>query len=34
MLAGFSVNYDKRGLKGIRDYWKLVEMRKRGDGNG
>ena len=33
-LAGFSVNYDKRGLKGIRDYWKLVEMRKRGDGNG
>jgi hypothetical protein len=34
LLAGFSVNYAKRGFKGIRDYRKLVEMRKRGDGNG
>ena len=34
LLAGFSVNYAKRGFKGIRDYRKLVEMRKRGDRNG
>ncbi len=33
-LAGFSVNYEKSGLRGIRDYWKLVDMRKRGDDNG
>ncbi len=31
MLAGFSVDTDRKGLRGIRDYWKLVESKKRGN---
>lgn len=30
LLAGFSIDYEKVGLKGIRDYYRLV--RKRGEG--
>jgi len=30
MLAGFSVDYDKFGFKGIKDFMKLVENEKRG----
>jgi len=28
-LAGFSVDYGQKGLKGIKDYFRLVEIRKR-----
>lgn len=28
ILAGFSVDYDQLGLKGIRDYFKLVKQRR------
>ncbi len=28
MLAGYSVDMDRKGLHGIRDYWKLVESKK------
>ncbi len=29
-LAGFSVDFDEKGLRGIRDYWKLAEKIKGG----
>ncbi len=32
LLAGFSVEYAKKGFRGIRDYRKLLEQRKEGDG--
>ena len=31
LLAGFSVDYKKRGFRGIKDYRSLVETRMRGD---
>lgn len=31
LLAGFSVDYDKKGLRGIRDYWKLAVQAKGGE---
>lgn len=34
LSAGFSIDYHRAGLKGIRDYWRLVEARKRGEQNG
>ena len=34
LSAGFSIDYQRVGLKGIRDYWRLVEARKRGEQNG
>lgn len=34
LSAGFSIDYHRAGLKGIRDYWRLVEARKRGGQNG
>ncbi|MBO4408498.1 MAG: hypothetical protein J5786_04415, partial [Clostridiales bacterium] len=30
MLAGFSIEYGKRGFKGLRDYRKLVESKAEG----
>ncbi len=30
LLAGFSVDFREKGLRGIRDYWKLVEQAKGG----
>lgn len=30
LLAGFSVEYDKKGFRGIRDYWKLLKWTKGG----
>lgn len=29
-LAGFSVDFEEKGLRGIRDYWKLAERMKGG----
>ena len=31
LLAGISVDFNKRGFKGIRDYYKLVKEQRRGD---
>ncbi len=30
LLAGFSVDFEEKGLRGIRDYWKLAERMKGG----
>ena len=30
LLAGFSVDYRQKGLRGIRDFWKLVGTWKKG----
>lgn len=34
LTAGFSIDYQRFGFKGIRDYRRLVEARKRGERNG
>jgi len=33
LLAGYSVDYDQKGFRGIRDFRKLVEQNVRGRGN-
>ena len=30
LLAGFSVDFDKKGFRGIRDFVKLVEAQRGG----
>ena len=32
LLAGYSVDYDRHGFRGIRDYRKLVQQRREGAG--
>ena len=32
-LAGISIDYNQHGLKGIRDYFKLIEEAGRGDAH-
>ena len=32
-IAGFSIEYEKKGFKGIRDYRKLVEQKEEGTKN-
>ena len=31
-LAGFSIDFDKSGLRGIQDFWKLSEIRNKNIG--
>lgn len=31
LLAGYSVDFEEKGLRGIRDYWRLVEQLRGGE---
>ena len=33
-LAGVSVDFNRRGFRGIKDFYKLVKIRLKETGNG